>query len=318
MKLGKLLFCIVIVSLIVSMAIPMASAKKPENPGGGGGKQPPADPAIAYVDLKGNNKLMVMNADGSNKAAILSGEGGLPSWSPDGKHIAFLRGPWGAQSLWRIDVNVVGGKPEGSNLMELVADCNPHGEPAWSPAGDVIAYVTGSYFSPPSVLWTVPVGGGEPTQLLSVPHGIRFPTWNPDGSEVAFIDRWPPRGTPDPPPTVYSIKILTIATGEIRTVFETTDFSIEGRGLDWSRDGAKFAFRVYPPPFGASGDSIFTLEIATGQLEFIVEGGLYPTWSPDSTKIAYIGGGSLLTIELSTGEIEKLVGKNSWTPDWKR
>lgn len=305
-----------LVSLLMSFPLISAAAPDKCEPWpeckGGGGEDPPADPAITYI-RNGNptDYLMVMDADGSNKYSVYRGKYlASPSWSPDGGQIAFYQEDENyVHALWRIDIDIVDGKPEGSNPVELWTDCE--GCPlAWSPAGDVIAVVTGSYYFPPCELWTIPATGGSPTQLRSVPHGLGSPAWSPDGSEIAFVERWPPYGTPNPPPTVYSIKILTIASGEVRTVLETTDFSIVHRGLDWSRDGGKIAFVKGAP-------AIYTLDLVTGEQVFVT-GGMYPTWSPDDSHLAYIYNTYVYSIDLGSGESDKLSRKSTWTPDWKR
>ena len=60
--------------------------------GGGGGKPPrePANPVIAFT-VGGLGEIKVMDADGGNQKSVVSG-GGIrqPSWSPDGRFLAYF------------------------------------------------------------------------------------------------------------------------------------------------------------------------------------------------------------------------------------
>jgi Tol biopolymer transport system component len=66
-------------------------------------------------------------------------EGRLPAVSPKGGQIAFVRGPKHAEEIWTMDAN-------GEN-PKVVAHCKmcTFGTPAWSPDGEIIAYVMSSY-----------------------------------------------------------------------------------------------------------------------------------------------------------------------------
>ncbi len=56
-----------------------------------------------------------------------------PTWSPDGKQIAFtLFG-----SIWVVDA-------EGGDARQVTASEGYHAHPAWSPKGDFIAFINGS------------------------------------------------------------------------------------------------------------------------------------------------------------------------------
>lgn len=107
-------------------------------------------------------------------------------FTPDGERIVYVRGgapnrdgyvpnptsdPSGAErAIWVVDAS--GGAPrrlaEGSG-------------PAVSPQGGLVAFGRGGQ------IWTVPVDGGDASQLLDVRRGAGSPTWSPDGSRMAFV-----------------------------------------------------------------------------------------------------------------------------------
>jgi hypothetical protein len=105
----------------------------------GGGKEPPADPAIANIDHAGNggNQLWVMDADGANQSLLLGSSGGgvgesamNPSWTPDGTRILFESNVQG-NGIYVVD-------RDGGNLTKLHplnnrAPLPAHAHPALSP-----------------------------------------------------------------------------------------------------------------------------------------------------------------------------------------
>lgn len=138
---------------------------------------------IAFI-YAGN--LWVAGVDGKNVRRLTSGEGvaSNPVFSPDGTLIAFS-----AQYDGNIDVYVV--PAVGGTLQRLT----------WHPGADVVQGFTpdGSavlFTSPRAVftarytqLFTVPVKGGEPTQL-PLPHAYAA-TYSPDGSRLAYNPLYP-------------------------------------------------------------------------------------------------------------------------------
>lgn len=277
---------------------------------GGGGKppKPPADPAITYRSFQGNKHgLAVMNSDGSNQTVIYTDAGiDDPSWAPDGSAIAFENRVGLSQSgLWRIDVAVVNGVPQGSNAHLLAArdvDCGACGDPAWSPLGQEIAVAGRLGEGEPSDLFVIDANTGAPQSLFKPAAGrvVNFPAWRADGSQIAFVERdWlganfeikvVNRAAPGTP-------INTVSLGQFATLTH----------LDWARNQDTLAF--------VGDGAIYTLDLPAGLPSFVINGGS-PTWSPDDTKLAFDAGG-VKTISLVTGAITTLASKGE-RPDWRR
>jgi Tol biopolymer transport system component len=296
----------------------------------------PADPAIAYVPISGSNsqKLVVMNADGSNAAAIYTPPTGAsvvdPTWSPTGTQIAFNQNtslPSGG--LWRLDVAVVNGKPRGLNPTQLVA-VPPGGAlagwgPAWSPAGDRIAFYAVSE-TWVYTIQTVPASGGAPTVVYTGLLWLNTPTWSPDATRIAFLEHDPAFDS------AFRLRVLDLATGVATTVLPG-DFSAQFcggsgcgyKGLEWARTGDVLAFSVGGPgsgnPSHPDGDAaIYLLDLAGGPPVLASESGVQPTWSPDDSSIVYSDiedGRKLRRINLSTGLVTTFRNKSGRDPAWR-
>ncbi|UCG85076.1 MAG: PD40 domain-containing protein, partial [Gemmatimonadota bacterium] len=111
-----------------------------------------------------------------------------PGWSPDGRKIYFydpLGEPHTPSSV----------PAEGGEVATVPIDSDPVLIPVppgtgvdVSPDGERIVLSGFLQSETPQVnIWTIPVEGGEPTQLTSSPTQDRYPCWSPDGRSVAFI-----------------------------------------------------------------------------------------------------------------------------------
>lgn len=122
-----------------------------------------------------------------------------PSWSPDGRSIAFVskrRPEFDRTNNW--DLYVVEAKP-GSSPRQLTTFEGPDMDPdwvsrppAWSPDGKFLAYVQGGplkliYYAGQK-LAVVPAAGG-PARVLTptLDRNVLSPAWSADGSSVLFL-----------------------------------------------------------------------------------------------------------------------------------
>jgi Tol biopolymer transport system component len=98
-----------------------------------------------------------------------------PVESPDGKRMAFSA----MTHLYVMDIP--GGKPQRvipqSGTREF--------QPAWSPDGKWITYVTWS--NQGGQLWKVPASGGKPRQLSKTSAVYSDPAWSPDGARIVAL-----------------------------------------------------------------------------------------------------------------------------------
>lgn len=105
-----------------------------------------------------------------------------PSFSPDGSQVAFTKGygglsdstGWYGQGVSVVDID--GGRHRA--LTEGPVDT----QPAWSPDGDVIAFVREE-----GRLMVVPASEGEAELVYEDSKGVRSPQWSADGDRIAFL-----------------------------------------------------------------------------------------------------------------------------------
>jgi Tol biopolymer transport system component/DNA-binding CsgD family transcriptional regulator len=104
----------------------------------------------------------------SNAEPIDLGEGWLPLWSPDGRHLALQ----GAEGLMMYSI--------ADGEMRTIAP--RAGQPAWSPDGRMLAYAV--QIEPfQSVIYVLTVDSRAPARLLT--EGWH-PSWAPDGKRLVF------------------------------------------------------------------------------------------------------------------------------------
>jgi Tol biopolymer transport system component len=143
--------------------------------------------------------IFVMDADGSNVRQLtqLKPNSGTedhgPSWSPDGRRIAFMRSnntiaPVNASAIHTVNAN--GSEPR---LVRRMPRSRPGaGTPNWSPDGNSILFSTACRFGDcgqlptGAQLFTVKPNGRGLRQLTRLPGNSFNGAWSPDGSKIVF------------------------------------------------------------------------------------------------------------------------------------
>ena len=161
--------------------------------------------------------IWIINADGTGGARIpnTAQNDKWPTFSPDGRQVAFVRNENRYDRLFVINTN-------GTGLRSVMPDAQVHVEdPEWSPDGTRFTFSNGSD------VFVVNADGTGLTNLTTAERSNeRHPTWSPDGSRIAFVN-------------LTDLKVMP-ATGGASTTIVTGQR--EMWEASWSPDGAQLAF----------------------------------------------------------------------------
>jgi Tol biopolymer transport system component len=123
--------------------------------------------------------LMISNPDGSGERALTKGSLDYdPTWSADGKWIAFTSERNGSADLYRM-------RADGSGVERLTDDPAYDDQAAFSPDGSQIVFVS-TRATGTANLWILDLKTKAAHPLTSGQGGDFRPAWSPDGKWIAF------------------------------------------------------------------------------------------------------------------------------------
>ncbi|HKS39225.1 MAG TPA: translocation protein TolB, partial [Blastocatellia bacterium] len=123
---------------------------------------------IAFISNRGGSpQIYVMDSSGSNQRPLISrgGHSDSPSWSPDGRYIAFTYGGAGSFQVFVADV-------ASGQLLQLTSQ-GRNESPTWSPDGRHLAFQSNR--SGRWEIWQTHIDGTGQRQVTR--GGGRLPTW---------------------------------------------------------------------------------------------------------------------------------------------
>jgi dipeptidyl aminopeptidase/acylaminoacyl peptidase len=150
-----------------------------------------------YLDHR-RDHLYVFDVASKNSTQVTSGDfdDTEPAWSPDGKSLAFAsnRSTPDPDRNYNSDIWVVAADntDKGAHVTQITSNPGPDHQPAWSPDGKWIAYVTETDLKAMIYathhLAVAPSSGGEAKVLtLAFDRSVRRPRFSADGRSIYFI-----------------------------------------------------------------------------------------------------------------------------------
>jgi TolB protein len=128
---------------------------------------------------KNDSDIMVLEvATGRITTLITGGVNTYPSWSPDGRHLAFRR------MVMEVNSEVFVANADGSGAHNLTSHPAFDGWPAWSPDGSQIAFASNRNSSYQIFIMRA---DGSGVRLLANTEGrATAPQWSRDGARIYF------------------------------------------------------------------------------------------------------------------------------------
>ena len=215
-----------------------------------------------YDESVGNSNIYRMNADGSNVIQLTSRSQyeWNPIYSPDGSKILFM------SQMGNTDYDIFVMNADGTGIINLSISPNLDVYPVWSPDSTHIAYKSSTSLSDDKIFDSnTPVDAfirvvntdGSGGFKLILPEGVsrpHFPQWSPDGSQLIF------------------------------TCGSTLQQPADADGL--------ISVENYQGICLANADGSNVHKIYDARVDVEASSVLYypsPVWSPDGSKIAFVG-----------------------------
>ncbi len=237
-----------------------------------------------------------------------------PSFSPDGRRIAFISDRDGAENVWIINADGSDPSPVTREKQNILHN------PAWSPDGESIA-ARKAYVSTRSIpagsIWMYHRSGGSGVELVERLHGdqsqknIAEPAFSPDGrylyysQDVTSGTVW--QYNKDANAGIFAIRRLDLETGETETVVSGPGGAIrpipspDGRLLAFvRRNPTELTSRLMVKDLNSGIERTIIPVISRDMQETSGDRGNYPgfSWLPDGQALVLWSQGKLHRVSL--------------------
>ena len=237
---------------------------------------------MAFASTRHNEHagIYVQKVDGTavTKLTTDDSDNAFPTFSPDGKQLAYCSTRSGAWNIYMMDT-------DGRNVVTITSGAAQCVHPSFSPDGTQLVYSQLGARSNQWELWTFTLATGERRQIG---YGL-FPSWSPDKSvsKIAF-QRARQRGS-----RWFSLWTLDLVDGDARHVSEIAVSSNAAIvGPSWSPTGKRLVFATILDPArgtkkngGRGEQDIWTINADGSDRKRLTDGNgvnLAPYWGSDN------------------------------------
>jgi Tol biopolymer transport system component len=233
--------------------------------------------------------------DRSGRVQKVIGEMGSymdPTFSPDGKRLAYLTGDplW---NVWIMDL-------ERGNRTRVTFDQTVKAKPTWSADGKTIAYLA-RLMGQKAVIRSKPANGTgvEQTLVEEKEYGVNFPQYSPDGKYLVYVRE---QGV-----GAVAVMAKPLGGGEPITVLSTPGLQMTLPVFSVSPDGKWIAYTS-----GESGKyEVYVAPFPRGEGKWQVSNGnaTAPVWRRDGKELYYLSvSGDLVATEIGESGNELQMG----------
>jgi TolB protein len=216
--------------------------------------------------------IWVTDPDGKNQRNLTQTRSGgcrSPSWSPDGRSIAFMRDD--PPGLYVMDA-------DGKNQRRLSEKGHRDEIPAWSPDGKRIAFTNLRDDRKGKVALDIHVVDLNGRNEVRSVEGGSDPAWSPDGKKILFLGRRRGRSS------------LRLVDPDGKNEVKLTNSPEDESALVWSKDGSQIAYLARKD--GKTQLRLLEIESKKTRRLAALEGNSAETvsWSSDGKQLIFVSG----------------------------